>query len=183
MSEQTGAPATGIEQTSTQTPATGGPPTGVPTEAWNALGDPGKAALTAERDARAAAEKSAADLQAQLDKIAEANLSELEKAQKTAQDASADAATARTEALRYKIASTHGISTQPGEDGKPSDADLFLTGSDEASMTAQAERLAARAPAAPNTPKPDMTQARNRGDQKASPEGDFAAFIGSQLSK
>lgn len=39
-------------------------------------------------------------------------------------------------ALRSDIAARHGVS--------PEDRDLFLTGSDEATLTAQAERLAAR---------------------------------------
>jgi hypothetical protein len=52
--------------------------------------------------------------------------------------------TTKAEALRSRIAAKFGISTEPGKDGTPSDADLFLTGADEASLTAQAQRLAAR---------------------------------------
>lgn len=52
--------------------------------------------------------------------------------------------TTRTQALKASIAAKFGISTEPGENGEPSDADLFLTGSDADSLTAQAERLAAR---------------------------------------
>lgn len=54
-----------------------------------------------------------------------------------------DLAGTRTEATRARIAARFGINTE-GKDGNPSDADLFLTGTDEDSMTAQAERLAAR---------------------------------------
>lgn len=54
-------------------------------------------------------------------------------------------ATTRAGALRASVAAAHGISTKKGEKGEPSDADLFLTGSDEATLTAQAERLAGRA--------------------------------------
>lgn len=50
----------------------------------------------------------------------------------------------RTDALRSKVAARFGISTD-SKDDKPSDADLFLTGSDEATLVAQAERLSARA--------------------------------------
>jgi hypothetical protein len=50
----------------------------------------------------------------------------------------------RTEALRSRVAARFGISTEPGKDGDPSDADLFLTGADEEALTAQAQRLAAR---------------------------------------
>jgi hypothetical protein len=46
-------------------------------------------------------------------------------------------------ALRTGIAAKFGISTE-SKDGELSDADLFLTGTDEATLTAQAQRLAAR---------------------------------------
>jgi hypothetical protein len=52
--------------------------------------------------------------------------------------------TTKAEALRTGIAARFGISTEKGKDGEPSDADLFLTGTDEATLTAQAQRLAAR---------------------------------------
>lgn len=47
-------------------------------------------------------------------------------------------------ALRSDIAAAHGISTKKGANGEPSDADLFLTGTDEDTLTAQAQRLAER---------------------------------------
>lgn len=50
-----------------------------------------------------------------------------------------------TKALRAQIAADFGISTKRGEDGSPSDADLFLTGTDEETLTAQAKRLSDRA--------------------------------------
>ena len=52
--------------------------------------------------------------------------------------------TTKAEALRSRIAAEFGISTKPAKAGEPSDADLFLTGSDEASLIAQAQRLAGR---------------------------------------
>ena len=51
---------------------------------------------------------------------------------------------AQTNALRTSIAADYGISTKKGEKDSPSDADLFLTGTDEATLTAQAQRLAGR---------------------------------------
>lgn len=53
-------------------------------------------------------------------------------------------ATTRTEAARIRVAAKFGISTDKGAKGEPSDADLLLTGSDEAAMITQAERLAGR---------------------------------------
>lgn len=52
--------------------------------------------------------------------------------------------TTKEAALRSSIAARFGVSTEKGPKGEPSDADLFLTGSDEATLTAQAERLAGR---------------------------------------
>jgi len=51
---------------------------------------------------------------------------------------------AEAEALRARVAAEFGVSTKKGPNGEPSDADLFLTGSDEATLTAQAGRLAGR---------------------------------------
>lgn len=189
MSEPTTEPATGAAQTTTQQPgqaATATPPDGVSPEAWGALGDPGKAALTTEREARAAAEKANADLQAKLDEIEKAKLSDLERAQADANSAKEAAAKATTEALRYRLAAQHGISTAPGANGEPSDADTFLTASDEAGMTAQAERLAARAGQqsnAPTFPKADLTQGSGRDNANPTgPGADFAKFLNGQLS-
>ncbi|TAJ46351.1 MAG: hypothetical protein EPO52_17615 [Herbiconiux sp.] len=48
----------------------------------------------------------------------------------------------KASALRTSIAAEFGISTKKGPKGEPSDADLFLTGSDQDTLTAQASRLA-----------------------------------------
>lgn len=116
------------------------------------LGDAGKKALDAERAARKAAEDSAKTLQAKLDQIEKANMSELEKAQASAAENLKAAEAAKSEALRWRIAAKHGISDD--------DAETFLTGTDEDSLTKQAERLAAlaAAKAGPTTPKPDLSQ-------------------------
>lgn len=47
-------------------------------------------------------------------------------------------------ALRSSVAARFGVSTEKGSKGEPSDAELFLTGTDEATLVAQAERLAGR---------------------------------------
>lgn len=52
---------------------------------------------------------------------------------------------AEAAALRSTVAAEFGISTKKGPKGEPSDADLFLTGTDESTLTAQAQRLAERA--------------------------------------
>ena len=114
------------------------------------LGDPGKKAIAAERAARKAAEDAAKSLQAQLDEIKKSQMSDLEKAQAVAQEFQQAADKANAEALRWRIAAKHGISDE--------DAETFLTGSDEATLTRQAERLSALNTATTATPKPDRTQ-------------------------
>lgn len=71
-----------------------------------------------------------------LAEIEEANKTETQKAQDALAAAQRDAETARAEALRFRIASKFQVSDE--------DADLFLTGTDEETLTKQAERLAAR---------------------------------------
>lgn len=73
---------------------------------------------------------------ARFDEIDAANKSELEKAEEARAAAEAARDEAVADGLRFRIAAKHGISDE--------DADLFLTGRDEQTLTAQAERLAAR---------------------------------------
>ncbi|GGF39056.1 hypothetical protein [Williamsia phyllosphaerae] len=100
------------------------------------LGDGGKKALVAERRRANSAERELKDIKAQLEQIEAAKLSDLEKAQKLAAEAQAEAVQVRAEALRYRIAAKHSITDE--------DAELFLTGGDEETLTRQALRLAER---------------------------------------
>jgi DNA primase len=138
------------------------------------LGENGEKALKAERDARAAAEKTAAALQKQLDDINAANLSDLEKAQKAAQDAQDLANKASAEALRYRIAAETGITEN---------VDLILTASDEETMRRQAalwgERTSGNTPAGP---RPDLSQGGKGKPAAGTPEQDFANFMGQALA-
>jgi hypothetical protein len=169
MSESTTTDATKDTGAATATDAS---TTASTTDVDKPLGENGEKALKAEREARAAAERSAAALQKQLDDIAAANLSDLEKAQKTATDAQAAAAKATAEALRLRVAAKHGINDE--------DADLFLTGSDLETVEKQAAALVARTS---NGPKPDLSQgAKDTTAAGGSPEQDFANFIGKQLA-
>lgn len=70
---------------------------------------------------------------ARLDELEQANQTEVEKANNRATDAETARDTAIAESLRLRVAAKHGIS----ED----DADLFLTGTDEETLTRQAKRL------------------------------------------
>lgn len=80
---------------------------------------------------------------AKLDEIEQANLTELEKANGRINTAEQERDHAKAESLRLRIAVTHGISLE--------DADLFLTGTTEESLTAQAKRLSDRTAEQANT--------------------------------
>lgn len=145
-----------------------------PNDVAEQLGEGGKKALTAEREARKAAEDAAKALQAELDKIKQAQMSDLERAQAQAKEYEQAASKAQTEALRWRIAAKHGITDE--------DAETFLTGSDEESLTRQAERLAAlsSSTSTPTTPKPDLSQGGSAGTPRpqTAAEKFAAAFEG-----
>lgn len=122
---------------------------GEPAETDEALGEGGKKALKAEREARTNAERQAAELKEKLDKIEAANMSDLERAQKAAREAEEAAAKAPIAAFREAAVIFGGINAD--------DADLFLTASDTDTLKKQAARLIERT-STPTTPKPDPTQ-------------------------
>ena len=78
--------------------------------------------------------KTGADAIKRLAEIEEASKTEAQKTADALAAAQRDAETARTEALRYKVASKFQVNDE--------DADLFLTGTDEETLTKQAQRLA-----------------------------------------
>lgn len=94
------------------------------------------AAWKAEARKWEAQAKANADAAKRLAEIEESQKSEAEKAADRIRQLEAETEAARREALRFKVATKHGIGDE--------DADLFLTGSDEETLTKQAERLAAR---------------------------------------
>lgn len=73
---------------------------------------------------------------AEFDKLAQANKSEQEKFAERVAALEKENQTIRSEALRSRIQAKYSISDE--------DTELFLTGTDEDSLTRQAERLAAR---------------------------------------
>lgn len=86
-----------------------------------------------DQEKRAKANATAA---ARLAEIEEAGKSDLEKANTRTAAAEAERDDARAEAMRLRVAVQHGIGLE--------DADLFLTGRDEETLTAQAKRLVGR---------------------------------------
>ena len=143
MSENTG------ETVEPQGPATGDKSDKTNDEETSALGEAGKKALAAERDARKAAEKALREAQDQIKAFETERLSDLEKAQAAAKEWQEKAQAATAESLRYRIATKHGISDE--------DAETFLTATDEDGLTKQAERLKALAKPT-GIPFPDPTQ-------------------------
>jgi hypothetical protein len=111
-------------------------------DAGETLGDAGKKALDAERRRASAAEKQLKALQAQLADIEAAKLSDAERTALERDTAAAERDAARAELLRYKVATKFGIADE--------DIELFLTGTDEETLTKQAERLADRTKATAN---------------------------------
>lgn len=134
------------------------------------LGDAGKKAIDAMKAERDEAKRLAAQAQAELAKINQANETALEKAQREAQEAAEGAKTATVAAFREAAVKFGGISTE--------DAELFLTGTDVETLAKQAARLADRTS---NTPKPDLSQG-GKPTPTGTPEADFASFLQGQLS-
>lgn len=129
---------------------------------------------------RAKANKEKAD---RLDEIEQASLSAEQKAQRhidsltaKAEEAESRAATAESALARMTIAVEYGISKE--------DADLFLTGSDEETITAQAKRFSERAGDSngPRPPKPHDKQGNRGGAGPRSSKDVFGDFLDSQLS-
>ena len=80
------------------------------------------------------------DLKAKADRLAAieaANQTEAEKAAARVAELEAEVASTRRDSMRLKIAAEHGIT-------EADDIDLFLTGTDEETLTRQATRLADR---------------------------------------
>lgn len=142
------------------------------------LGEAGKKALEAERAARKAAEREAADYKGRLEAAETAHAAALTAAQAALTEAQGAAATANLESLRWKAAATHKLDVD--------DVSVFLTGADEDVISQQAERLAALASKGetqgPTTPKPDATQGATGEPAATSTGAQFAAAVESAFN-
>ena len=106
--------------------------------------------LAKEREARKG-------LEAQLKEIEDAKLSELERAQRDAQEVREQLAALRVENTRYQVVQAKGVPAELAE---------FITGDTEEEMAAKADMLLARIPSSPTTPKPDRTQGASSGNAR-----------------
>lgn len=136
------------------------------------LGDAGQKAIKAERDARKAAERTAADLAAKLKSIEDASLSELDRTKKAADEAASELAALRIENVRNKVALSKGV---------PADLIDFLTGSTEEEVAAKADILIARLNTS-GTPKPDPSQGAKGTTTQGTTGDQFARFFEENLS-
>jgi hypothetical protein len=125
MSEQQSAEATETETEATEQQADEQPKPTETVEFWKQK--------AREQEKRAKENAAAAKRLAEFE---ESQKSEAEKMADRIKQLESEAAAAGRDALRFKVASKYGIGDE--------DADLFLTGSDEETLTKQAERLAAR---------------------------------------
>lgn len=149
-----------MSEDTTTTEATAEPVAEVTPETQE-LGDAGKKAIAAERDARKAAEKANAELTARLKEFEDSKLSELELAKRTADESATELARLRTENVRTSVALSKGV---------PADLVEFLTGDTEEEVAAKADLLLARL-GTPGIPKPDPSQG-SKGPQALALNGD-----------
>lgn len=124
------------------------------------LGDGGKKALEAERRARRQAEKAANDALAKVKAYEDAKKSDTERLAEQLEQFKTEAATAKAETLRLRVAA---------ESGLPADLHEFLVGDDEDQLRAKAQKLmaATAAATAPRAPAPDPTQGAKPGQGTA----------------
>lgn len=137
------------------------------------LGENGEKALRAERDRAKELEKQLTAATSRLTEIERANESAIDKAQREAQEAVQNAATATVTAFREAAVKFGGISAE--------DAELFLTGTDADTLTKQAARLVERASAGTQPgPRPDLSQGPKGDTVTGDPATDFANFLNGQ---
>jgi len=115
------------------------------------------------------ANKEAETLRLRLKEFEDRDKSEAEKQAERLQALEAEATSARAEALRLRVAAKFGIGDE--------DADLFLTGTDEETLTKQAQRLSAR----DADRKKQGNHVPREGNPNPAPAGDDAQFARSLL--
>lgn len=112
------------------------------------LGDAGKKALKAERDKARELEKLVKSLQEQVSAAETAQITDLERAQQAAREATERLAEVQRTVLRQQVALQKGV---------PATLVERLRGDDEASLSADADELLALLNK-PTSPKPDPSQ-------------------------
>lgn len=147
-------------------PGAGDPaPAGDPKPGDEPLGEPGKKALDAERDARKSAEGQLTALRGEFDAFKTALTQAVGVDPKKGDEGDAltqvqqQLASMQRENAVFRVAAENGITDKD-------DLDLLRSATDEQAMSKLAGRLAAKADATPGTPKPDATQGGTGGSTK-----------------
>jgi Xaa-Pro aminopeptidase len=136
------------------------------------LGDAGKKALAAERARADKAEKALKALQAEAEERANAELTELERFKKEAEELRAANSKAELDAIRYAVALDKGI---------PANLAGRLQGTDRESIEADADALAELVTVKPGQVRPDPSQGPKSTVGKQTPGAVFAAHLADQL--
>lgn len=160
MSTETPAPA---EPTETPEPPEGTTPD-------EPLGEPGLAALKAEREARAAAEKAAKDALAKVKAFEDAQKTEAEKQAERLAEFERENAELKSAKTRAEVAAAKGVPAS------------LLSGSTQEELEASADALIAFR----GEVQPQKLHVPGEGKSPSStgtPEGDFAAFLTEQLGQ
>jgi len=121
-----------------------------------------------EWENRAKANKTAAD---ELASLKAAQMTEQERLTAQLQEATSAAETARAEALRLRIAVQYKVSDE--------DAELYLTGADEATLIRRAEGLASRE----NDRRKGGNHVAREGTTQTTPENEKRQFAGDLFSR
>ncbi|QCB97125.1 hypothetical protein E5206_09430 [Arthrobacter sp. PAMC25564] len=122
------------------------------------LGEGGIKALKAEREAREAAEKRAAEAEAKIQAAEDAKLSDIQRAQKERDDQAAENAKLKATNARLSALATHPV---------PEEYRDLVTGTDEASFLASAKKISelyARAEGKPLKGSPVHDSGNRNGD-------------------
>ncbi|HCS2945573.1 TPA: hypothetical protein OQU49_004135 [Shigella flexneri] len=137
----------------------------------DALGEGGKKALEAERKRASEAERSAKELQAQIDAINDAKLTETQRLEKQLAELQASYQASQIESARNRVIATEGV---------PANLADFVTGDSEQALQASARALLSAIAEAskPGTPAPDPSQgAATSGAVGGSTAAQFEAFM------
>lgn len=140
-------------------------PAGDPKPGDEPLGEGGKKALDAERDARKAAEGQLTTLRTEFDAFKTALTQAVGVDPKKGDEGDAltqvqeQLASMQRENAVFRVAAENGITDKD-------DLDLLRSATDEQAMSKLAGRLAAKADSTPGTPKPDATQGGTGGSVK-----------------
>lgn len=138
------------------------------------LGEGGQKALAAERKARADAERSAKELQAQIDAINDAKLSETQRLEKQLSELQANYQASQIESARNRVIATEGVPATLAE---------FVVGDSEQALQASARALLSAIAEAskPGTPAPDPSQGAKGAAVGGSTASQFESFFNSKL--